>query len=98
MQAATLALTGAALFLAAALVDGILAWFVLSGRNWARVWLMSICVFTTTAAFVSNVRGLEEVSISHLPTVAIGVLVLLALSSHRARDYATAQREEEPPP
>ena len=96
-QAGTLALTGAALFLAAALVDGLLAWFVLSGRNWARVWLMSICVFTTTAAFVSNVRGVEAVTISHLPTVGIGVLVLLALSSHRARDYATAQREEQLP-
>jgi hypothetical protein len=95
-EAGTLALTGAAVFLAAALVDGILAWFVLSGRNWARVWLMSICVFTTTAAFVSNVRGLESVSISHLPTVGIGVLVLLALSSHRARDYATGQREQPP--
>ncbi len=41
-QAATLALTGGAVLLAAALVDGILAWFVLSGRNWARIWLMTI--------------------------------------------------------
>jgi hypothetical protein len=92
-QAATLALSSAAALVAAALVDAILAWFVLYGRNWARVWLMSLCVFTTTVAFVANVRGVEAVTLSHLPTVGSSILVLLALSSHRARDYATGQRE-----
>ena len=95
-QAATLALTGGAVLLAAALVDGILAWFVLSGRNWARIWLMTVCVFSTTVAFVANVRGVEAITLSHLLTVGISVLVLLALSSHRARDYATGQREQPP--
>ena len=92
-QAATIALSSAAALVAAALVDGILAWSVLSGRNWARVWLMSVCVFTTTVAFVANARGVEAVTLSHLPTVGSSVLVLLALSSHRARDFATGQRE-----
>ncbi len=92
-QAATLALSSGAVLLAAAVVDGILAWFVLSGRNWARVWLMSVCVFTTTLTFVANIRGTESITLSHLPTVGSSVLVLLALSSHRARDYATGQRD-----
>jgi len=92
-HAAELALSGGALLIAAALVDAMLAWFVLSGRNWARVWLMSVCVVTTTLTFVSNVRGIESITLSHLPTVGSSVLVLLALSSHRARDYATGQRD-----
>lgn len=95
-QAATLALTGGAALLAAALLDAILAWCVLNGRNWARVWLMSVCAFSTTVAFVANVRGVGSVTLTHLPTIGLSVLVLLALSSHRARDYATGQREQHP--
>ena len=96
-QAGTLALTGGAVLLAAALVDGILAWFVLTGRNWARVWLMSVCVFSTTAVtFVSNARGVGRYPQppAHRRPRCSGPG--LALSSHRARDYATGQREQPP--
>ena len=54
-------------------------------------------VHARQCAFVANVRGVESITLSHLPTVGISVLVLLALSSHRARDYATGQRDEQPP-
>lgn len=65
---------------------------VLAGRNWARLLLMFVCVLTTTTAFIANARGTEVVAVANLPTVAVGILVLLALSSHRARDFAARGR------
>ncbi|MGB3763698.1 MAG: LssY C-terminal domain-containing protein [Ornithinimicrobium sp.] len=70
-------------------VDVVLGWAVLIGRNWARVWLMLFCAFATVTAFTSIEFGREVVTFTHLHTVAVSILVLLALSSHRARDYAT---------
>jgi len=65
---------------------------VLAGRNWARLMLMVFCVFTTTVAFIGNARGVEVVVLTDLPAVGGSILVLLALSSHRARDYAARGR------
>jgi hypothetical protein len=76
-----------------AVVDALLAVFVLVGKNWARVWLMSICVFSTTLTFVANVQGKDAITLSNLPTVGSSILVLLALSSQRAREFATRKRE-----
>ena len=76
----------------AAIVDIVLARNVLAGRNWARLWLMSVCVASITFAFVADVRGTGTVTVLHLPIVGSSILVLLALSSHRARDFATGQR------
>ena len=70
-------------------MDIVLAVCVLWGRNWARIWLMSVCVLSTTFAFVANVRGHEAITLANLPTVGSSILVLLALSSHRARNYAS---------
>lgn len=84
----SLTVVTAVVLLVAAVVDIVLALCVLWGRNWARIWLMSVCVFTTTFAFVANVRGHEAITLANLPTVGSSILVLLALSSHRARDYA----------
>lgn len=77
----------------AAIVDIVLARSVLAGRNWARLWLMSVCVLSTTIAFVADARGTGTVTLAHLPIVGSSILVLLALSSHRARDFATRQRD-----
>ncbi len=77
----------------AAIVDIVLACSVLAGRNWARLWLMSVCVLSITAAFVADVRGTGTITVLHLPIVGSSILVLLALSSHRARDFATGQRD-----
>jgi hypothetical protein len=50
-------------------------------------------VLTTTIAFVGNANGSEAVTLAtSLPTVGISIMVLLALSSHRARAYATRGR------
>ncbi len=76
-----------------ALVDIGLAIAVFAGRNWARLLLMLSCVVTTTAAFIGNANGSEAVTLAtSLPTVGLNIMVLLALSSHRARVYAERGR------
>ena len=76
-----------------ALVDIGLAIAVFVGRNWARIVLMLSCVLTTTIAFIGNANGSEAVTLAtSLPTVGINIMVLLALSSHRAREYAIRGR------
>ena len=85
----TLSVITAVVLVVAAIVDIVLAVCVLWGRNWARIWLMSVCVLSTTFAFVANVRGHEAITLANLPTVGSSILVLLALSSHRARNYAS---------
>jgi hypothetical protein len=76
-----------------ALIDIGLAIAVFVGRNWARILLMLSCVLTTTVAFIGNANRSESVTLAtSLPTVGISIMVLLALSSHRARDYATRGR------
>ncbi len=76
-----------------ALIDIGLAIAVFAGRNWARLLLMLSCVVTTTGAFISNANGSEAVTLAtSLPTVGLSIMVLLALSSHRARTYAERGR------
>jgi hypothetical protein len=66
---------------------------VFFGRNWARILLMLSCVVTATTAFIGNANGSDVVTLAtSLPTVGLSIMVLLALSSHRARDYATRGR------
>jgi len=75
------------------LVDIGLAVAVFFGRNWARIWLMLSCVLTATTAFIGSATGSEAVTLAtSLPTVGVSILVLLALSSHRAREYAERGR------
>jgi len=75
------------------LVEIGLALAVFAGRNWARLVLMLSCVFTTIGAFVGNANRSEVVTLAtSLPTVGISIMVLLALSSHRAREYAVRGR------
>jgi len=75
------------------LIDVGLALAVFAGRNWARILLMLSCVVTTTAAFIGNANGSEAVTLAtSLPTVGLNIMVLLALSSHRARQYAARGR------
>jgi hypothetical protein len=76
-----------------ALIDIGLAIAVFIGRNWARIVLMLSAVLTTIAAFIGNANGSEAVTLAtSLPTVGLSIMVLLALSSHRAREYATRGR------
>jgi hypothetical protein len=73
-------------------VDILLGVATFVGRNWARITLMLYSVFATTSAFVSSVTGVEVIGLAQLPTIATGALVLLALSSHRAREFAVRGR------
>jgi hypothetical protein len=85
----------AAVLLVAAVADLVLARAVLRGRNWARLVLMSGSVLTSVLAFVGQVRGTDPVALRDLPTLAASILVLLALSSHQAREFATSQQSRE---
>lgn len=76
------------------LVDILLGVATFVGRNWARLTLMLYSVFATTSAFVSSVTGVEVAGLAQLPTIAGGTLVLLALSSHRAREFAVRGRHQ----
>ena len=86
---------GGVLFIVIALGDIGLALAVMFGRNWARILLMLFSVVAVLIAFVSNANRSEVITLATLPTVATSILVLLALSSHRAREYATRSRRRE---
>jgi hypothetical protein len=91
--AAALAAATAAGFIAVALADvglGVATYF---GRNWARVLLMLDCTVTTVVAFLATYQGGPRPTLgSNLPHVALGILVLLALTSPRSRQYAERGR------
>ena len=77
----------------AAFVDAALAIAVLSGRNWARIGLMSVCAVTALAGFVATVgRTGHPVGLGSLPSLGASVLVLLALSTPSARAWAAEDR------
>jgi hypothetical protein len=80
------------LYLLLAFCDIGLALLVMFGRNWARIVLMLFSAAAIVAAFIDNVNRLDLITLETLPTVAISVLILLALSSYRARDYAMHHR------
>jgi hypothetical protein len=74
----------------AALLDLSVAVAVLARRNWARIWLCGTSVVTIVLAYIGNATGSERIRLeSNLITVAISVLVLLALSSKPAREFAS---------
>ncbi len=75
-----------------ALVELGLGVATLAGRDWARLWLMGSGVLTTVGAFASNLTGSERVTLLSLPTTTTSILLLLALTSHRARAYAARRR------
>ena len=71
-------------------VDVGLGLATLHGRDWARVVLMLSCVGTIVGAFAAEAGGGSRPTLgAGLPVVALGILVLFALTSHRARDYAS---------
>ena len=80
-----------ALVLAAAW-DVVLAVFTFLGRNWARILLMLTAVLAVVSAFIGNAQQSSVITLVSLPTIADSILLLLALSSHRAREYAARGR------
>jgi hypothetical protein len=83
--------------LAGAVVDIGLGAAVLAGRNWARIALMGVCALGASTAFIEQIRGNDRISLADLLPTAGSVLVLLALSSQRARDYAVWRSRSGPP-
>jgi hypothetical protein len=84
------AAAGGSVLLAIGVFDVALAAAAFSGRNWARILLMLLSVLTITTAFLVSQTGGPRVTVgTNLPTVAISILVLLALTSHRARDWSS---------
>jgi hypothetical protein len=82
-----------ALFLVAAVVDLVLATGILRGRNWARLLLMTACSVTALTAMIhSFVDDRRPVELHDLLTSGASILVILALSSPSAREYATTDR------
>jgi hypothetical protein len=64
----------------------------LAGRNWSRLLLMGSAVLTTLGAIGSERSQSVRTALLGLPTTATAILLLLALSSDRARDFATRRR------
>ena len=89
VEASTSAVTAAVLAVSA-VMDVSLGTATFRGRNWARIVLMLFSVFQIVGAFAAQASGGPRLTLgAGLPAVALGILVLLALTSHRSRDYAT---------
>lgn len=81
-----------ALVVVVELICGIL---ILRGSNLARVVVMTVTVLSISTAFASWWARDQEITLTTtLPSLAVDILVLLALSSRRAAAYA--RRNEKP--
>jgi hypothetical protein len=77
----------------AAAIDAWLGTATLHGRNWARVLLMIGSVGAILTAYLATLDGGPRPTLgAGLPAVTLSILLLLALTSHRARDYTTRRR------
>jgi hypothetical protein len=91
-----LTITAVVLLLVLALGDIGLAIAVMCRRNWARMVLMLSSVVAVVAGFIDDARHLDVITLGTLPTVAMSILILLALSSQRARDYTARHGHHAP--
>jgi hypothetical protein len=78
-----------------ALAEILLAWFVFLGRNWARTVAMALSTVAICAQAVDVFHGGPDITLqSNLPGLTLDILLLLALSSKRSRDYALRPSKE----
>ena len=71
------------------LVDAGLAFFILTGHNWARVTIMTFSAISIAGAFIQWWSEGQEITITgSLLNVGLDILILLALSSRSAAAYA----------
>ena len=83
-------LIGGAIVLA---VELVLAVLVYLGSNWARITVMIFATLSVSVAAIDYFTGEEEISLrTTLFTLALDILVLLALSSRNASAYARRPR------
>lgn len=70
-------------------VDLVLALFLFLGRNGARMWVMIIATFSISTSFVAWWAQGQEITLQGtFLSLAIDILILLALSSRSAAAYA----------
>jgi hypothetical protein len=68
----------------------VLIWF---GSNWARITVMFFATISIMTSWIESVTGDAEITVrTTLVTLALDILVLLALSSRNARAYARRPR------
>lgn len=68
---------------------GVLAGFVLAGSNWARIVAMSFASISIIVVFLDWWNaGIQVTFRTSLASVALDILVLLALSAQSSRSYA----------
>ena len=80
-----------AIVLLVELALAVLVWF---GSNWARIVVMLFATISITAFVDRMVTGGAEITLrTTLITLALDILVLLALSSRNARAYARRPRQ-----
>lgn len=78
-----------------ALAEILLACFVFLGRNWARTVAMALSTAAICAQAVDVFHGGPDITLqSNLPGLTLDILLLLALSSKRSRDYALRPSKE----
>ncbi len=72
------------------------AWFVYRGANWARIVVMVVATLSVTGSAIEYFTGDQDIRLdTTLLTLALDILILLALSSRSARDYARRDRSRE---
>lgn len=74
-------------------IDLVLAVLIWSGSNWARITVMLFATINITIAAIDSFTGETEVTIrTTFVTVALDILILLALSSRSSRAWARLPR------
>lgn len=77
--------------LAVELLFAVFIWF---GSNWARITVMCFSTISISVAWIDSVTGSTEITLrTTFVTLALDILVLLALSSRNARTYAGRPRQ-----
>ncbi len=89
-QGLTVVLVVGGVILAIQLVLSVLIWF---GSNGARITVMLLSTANITLAAIDSITGEAEVTVqTTFLTVALDILILLALSSREARSFARRTR------
>jgi LssY C-terminus len=71
----------------------LLAWFVFLGRNWARTVVMALSTVAICMQAFDVLHGGPDITLAYnLPGLTLDILLILALSSKRSRDYALRPR------
>jgi hypothetical protein len=82
-----------------ALPELFIAWRVFLGRNWARLLAMTLSTLSILFQAIGEATGGGRITLqTTLPGLALDILLLLALSSGRARVYARRDRTRPPAP